>query len=399
MASVIVSGARTPMGRLLGNLKDLPATKLGGVAIKAALERAGVTPDQVQYVIMGQVLQAGAGQIPARQAAVEAGIPMSVPALTINKVCLSGLDAIALADQLIRAGEFDIVVAGGMESMTNAPHLLLGQRSGYKYGDVTIKDHMALDGLSDAWDCCSMGESTERHGVKHGITREEQDAFAAASHQRAAAAQKNGHFADEISPVIIPQRKGEPLVISEDEGIRPDTTAESLGRLRPAFTKDGTITAGSSSPISDGAAAVVVMSKAKAKELGLTWLAEIGAHGNVAGPDNSLHSQPSNAIQHALKKGGLSVADLDLIEINEAFAQVGIQSARDLGISTDKVNVNGGAIALGHPIGMSGARLVLTLALELKRRGGGTGAAALCGGGGQGDALIIHVPAGGEAQQ
>ncbi|MGC5020500.1 acetyl-CoA C-acetyltransferase [Micromonospora sp. DT47] len=399
MASVIVSGARTPMGRLLGNLKDLPATKLGGVAIKSALERAGVAPDQVQYVIMGQVLQAGAGQIPARQAAVEAGIPMSVPALTINKVCLSGLDAIALADQLIRAGEFDIVVAGGMESMTNAPHLLLGQRSGYKYGDVAVKDHMALDGLSDAWDCCSMGESTERHGARHGITREEQDAFAAASHQRAAAAQKNGHFADEITPVIIPQRKGDPLVISEDEGIRPDTTAESLGKLRPAFAKDGTITAGSSSPISDGAAAVVVMSKAKAKELGLTWLAEIGAHGNVAGPDNSLHSQPSNAINHALKKGGLSVADLDLIEINEAFAQVGIQSARDLGISTDKVNVNGGAIALGHPIGMSGARLVLTLALELRRRGGGTGAAALCGGGGQGDALIIHVPNGGETQQ
>ncbi|MEH0983142.1 acetyl-CoA C-acetyltransferase [Micromonospora sp. CPCC 205556] len=396
MASVIVSGARTPMGRLLGNLKDLPATKLGGVAIKAALERAGVAPDQVQYVIMGQVLQAGTGQIPARQAAVEAGIPMSTPALTINKVCLSGLDAIALADQLIRAGEFDIVVAGGMESMTNAPHLLLGQRTGYKYGDVTVKDHMALDGLTDAWDCCSMGESTERHGVKHGITRQEQDAFAAASHQRAAAAQKNGHFADEITPVVIPQRKGEPLVISEDEGIRPDTTVESLGKLRPAFAKDGTITAGSSSPISDGAAAVVVMSKAKAKELGLTWLAEIGAHGNVAGPDNSLHSQPSNAINHALKKGGLGIDDLDLIEINEAFAAVGIQSTRDLGISLDKVNVNGGAIALGHPIGMSGARLVLTLALELKRRGGGTGAAALCGGGGQGDALIIHVPAGGE---
>ncbi|MFF5175009.1 acetyl-CoA C-acetyltransferase [Micromonospora sp. NPDC000089] len=396
MASVIVSGARTPMGRLLGNLKDLPATTLGGVAIKAALERAGVAPDQVQYVIMGQVLQAGAGQIPARQAAVEAGIPMSVPALTINKVCLSGLDAIALADQLIRAGEFDIVVAGGMESMTNAPHLLLGQRAGYKYGDVTIKDHMALDGLTDAWDCCSMGESTERHGSTRGITREEQDAFAAASHQRAAAAQKNGHFADEITPVIIPQRKGDPLVISEDEGIRPDTTAETLGRLRPAFAKDGTITAGSSSPISDGAAAVVVMSKAKAKELGLTWLAEVGAHGNVAGPDNSLHSQPSNAIQHALRKGGLSIEDLDLIEINEAFAQVGIQSARDLGVDVDKINVNGGAIALGHPIGMSGARLVLTLALELKRRGGGTGAAALCGGGGQGDALIIHVPSGAE---
>ncbi|MFG1802996.1 acetyl-CoA C-acetyltransferase [Micromonospora carbonacea] len=392
MASVIVSGARTPMGRLLGNLKDLPATKLGGIAIKAALERAGVPPEQVQYVIMGQVLQAGTGQIPARQAAVEAGIPMSVPALTINKVCLSGLDAIALADQLIRAGEFDVVVAGGMESMTNAPHLLLGQRAGYKYGDVTIKDHMALDGLTDAWDCCSMGESTERHGARHGITRAEQDAFAAASHQRAAAAQKNGHFADEITPVVIPQRKGDPVVISEDEGIRPDTTVESLGRLRPAFTSDGTITAGSASPISDGAAAVVVMSQAKARELGLTWLAEIGAHGNVAGPDNSLHSQPSNAINHALRKGGLGVEDLDLVEINEAFAAVGIQSMRDLGIGDDKVNVNGGAIALGHPIGMSGARLVLTLAMELRRRGGGTGAAALCGGGGQGDALIIHVP-------
>jgi acetyl-CoA C-acetyltransferase len=392
MASVIVSGARTPMGRLLGNLKDLPATRLGGVAIKAALERAGVPADQVQYVIMGQVLQAGAGQIPARQAAVEAGIPMSVPALTINKVCLSGLDAIALADQLIRAGEFDIVVAGGMESMTNAPHLLTGQRTGYKYGDVVVKDHMAHDGLFDAWDCCSMGESTERHGASRGISRADQDAFAVASHQRAAAAQKNGAFGEEIVPVPIPQRKGDPVVISEDEGIRPETTAESLGRLRPAFSKDGTITAGSSSPISDGACAVVVMSKAKAKELGLPWLAEIGAHGNVAGPDNSLHAQPSNAIAHALRKGGLSVADLDLIEINEAFAQVGIQSIRELGVSPEIVNVNGGAIALGHPIGMSGARLVLTLALELKRRGGGTGAAALCGGGGQGDALIIHVP-------
>ncbi|WP_018729407.1 acetyl-CoA C-acetyltransferase [Salinispora oceanensis] len=398
MASVIVSGARTPMGRLLGNLKDLSATRLGGVAIKAALERAEVAPDQVQYVIMGQVLQAGAGQIPARQAAAEAGIPLSVPALTINKVCLSGLDAIALADQLIRAGEFDIVVAGGMESMTNAPHLLLGQRGGYKYGDVVIKDHMALDGLTDAWDCCSMGESTERHGSTKGISRAEQDAFAAGSHQRAAAAQKNGHFTEEITPVVLPQRKGEPLVISEDEGIRPDATAESLAKLRPAFAPQGSITAGSSSPISDGAAAVVVMSKAKAKELGLTWLAEIGAHGNVAGPDNSLHSQPSNAIGHALRKAGLTINDLDLIEINEAFAQVGIQSTRDLGISPDKVNVNGGAIALGHPIGMSGARLVLTLALELKRRGGGTGAAALCGGGGQGDALIIHVPAGAESQ-
>jgi len=392
MTSVIVSGARTPMGRLLGNLKDLQATQLGSAVIKAALERAGVAPEQVQYVIMGQVLQAGAGQIPARQAAVGAGIPMSVSALTINKVCLSGLDAIALADQLIRVGEFDIVVAGGMESMTNAPHLLLGQRTGYKYGDVVIKDHMALDGLTDAYDCCSMGESTERAGTKLGISREEQDAFAAASHQKAAAAQKNGHFAEEIAPLSIPQRKGDPIVLTEDEGVRPDTTVEVLAKLKPSFSKDGTITAGSSSPISDGAAAVVVMRKEKAEELGLAWLAEIGAHGNVAGPDNSLHSQPSNAILHALAKEGLKVTDLDLIEINEAFAAVGIQSIRDLGVSESIVNVNGGAIALGHPIGMSGARLALTLALELKRRGGGVGAAALCGGGGQGDALILRVP-------
>jgi acetyl-CoA C-acetyltransferase len=393
MTSVIVGGARTPMGRLLGNLKDFPATQLGGVAIRAALERSGVAPEQVQYVIMGQVLQAGAGQIPARQAAVAAGIPMSVPALTVNKVCLSGLDAIALADQLIRAGEFDIVVAGGMESMTNAPHLMLGSRGGYKYGDVTVKDHMALDGLTDAYDQVSMGESTDRHSRRYGIAREEQDAFGAASHQRAAAAQKNGVFAEEIVPVEVPQRRGEPIVIAEDEGIRPDTTAETLAKLRPAFGADGTITAGTSSPISDGAAAVVVMSKAKAEELGLTWLAEIGAHGNVAGPDNSLHAQPANAIAQALRKAGLAVADLDLIEINEAFAAVGIQSTRELGVSPDIVNVNGGAIALGHPIGMSGARLVLTLALELRRRGGGLGAAALCGGGGQGDALLIRVPA------
>jgi acetyl-CoA C-acetyltransferase len=391
--SVIVSGARTPMGRLLGNLKDFPATTLGGFAIKAALERAGVAPDQVQYVIMGQVLQAGAGQMPARQAAVAAGIPMTVPSLLINKVCLSGLDAIALADQLIRAGEVEIVVAGGMESMTNAPHLLVGQRKGYKYGDVVLKDHMAYDGLTDAFDGVAMGESTERAGTRLGISREEQDEFAVNSHLRAATAQKNGAFADEIAPIEIPQRKGEPLVIAEDEGIRPDASVESLGRLRPAFTPDGTITAGSSSPISDGAAAVVVMSRAKAEELGLPWIAEINAHGIVAGPDNSLQSQPSNAINAALKKAGLTVADLDLIEINEAFAQVGIQSTRDLGVSPEIVNVNGGAIALGHPIGMSGARLVLTLALELKRRGGGTGAAALCGGGGQGDALVITVPA------
>src|SRR5215467_8696040 len=393
MSSVIVNGARTPMGKLLGNLKDFPATALGGVAIKAALERAGVAPDQVEYVIMGQVLQAGAGQIPARQAAVNAGIPMSTPSITINKVCLSGLDAIALADQLIRAGEFDIVVAGGMESMTNAPHLLMNQRQGYKYGDVVIKDHMALDGLTDVYDLCSMGESTERHNAKYGITRQEQDEFGAASHQRAAAAQKSGAFAEEITPVEIPQRKGDPLLVLEDEGIRPEATADVLARLRPAFTADGTITAGTSSPISDGASAVVVMSKAKAEELGLDWIAEIGAHGNVAGPDNSLHSQPANAIKHALGKAGLTVADLDLIEINEAFAAVGIASTRQLGVDPSIVNVNGGAIALGHPIGMSGARLVLSLAMELKRRGGGTGVAALCGGGGQGDALIVSVPA------
>ncbi|QQM40756.1 acetyl-CoA C-acetyltransferase [Streptomyces liliifuscus] len=390
--SVIVAGARTPMGRLLGSLKSFSGADLGGFAIKAALDRAGIGGDQVQYVIMGQVLQAGAGQIPARQAAVKAGIPMSVPALTINKVCLSGLDAVALADQLIRAGEFDVIVAGGQESMTNAPHLLPKSRAGYKYGAIEMLDAMAYDGLTDAFENIAMGESTEKHNTRLGILRPEQDDFSALSHQRAAAAQKNGLFEAEITPVEIPQRKGEPVVFSKDEGIRGETTTESLGRLRPAFAKDGTITAGSASQISDGAAAVVVMSKAKALELGLEWIAEIGAHGNVAGPDNSLQSQPSNAIQHALKKEGIGVEDLDLIEINEAFAAVAVQSMKDLGVSTEKVNVNGGAIALGHPIGMSGARLVLHLALELKRRGGGVGAAALCGGGGQGDALIVRVP-------
>lgn len=390
--SVIVNGARTPMGRLLGGLKDFSGAELGGIAIKAALARAGVAPDQVQYVIMGQVLQAGAGQMPARQAAHHAGIPFTVPALTVNKVCLSGLDAIALADQLIRAGEFDIIVAGGQESMTNAPHLLPKSRAGYKYGAIEMLDSMAYDGLTDAFDKIPMGETTERGNAERGLRREEQDAFGARSHQRAALAQKNGVFDAEITPVLIPQRKGDPIEFREDEGIRGDTTVETLATLRPAFSKDGTITAGTSSPISDGAAAVVVMSRAKADELGLTWLAEIGAHGNVAGPDNSLHSQPSNAINDALRKAGLAVTDLDLIEINEAFASVGLQSIKDLGVSQDIVNVNGGAIALGHPIGMSGARLALTLALELKRRGGGTGAAALCGGGGQGDALILRVP-------
>jgi acetyl-CoA C-acetyltransferase len=390
--SVIVAGARTPLGRLLGSLKSFSGADLGGFAIKAALDRAGIGGDQVQYVIMGQVLQAGAGQIPARQAAVKAGIPMNVPALTINKVCLSGLDAIALADQLIRAGEFDIVVAGGQESMTNAPHLLPKSREGFKYGAIEMLDSMAYDGLTDSFENIPMGESTEKHNSRLGIARPEQDEIAAASHQRAAAAQKNGIFEAEITPVEIPQRKGDPVLFAKDEGVRADTTVESLGKLRPAFAKDGTITAGTSSQISDGAAAVVVMSKAKAEELGLEWIAEIGAHGNVAGPDNSLQSQPSNAIRHAVGKEGITVEDLDLIEINEAFAAVAVQSMKDLGVSPEKVNVNGGAIALGHPIGMSGARVVLHLALELKRRGGGIGAAALCGGGGQGDALIVRVP-------
>jgi len=390
--SVIVAGARTPIGRLLGSLSGLSAAELGGIAIKAALERSGVAPDAVQYVIMGQVLQAGAGQIPSRQAAVKAGIPMTVPSLTINKVCLSGLDAIALADQLIRAGEFDIVVAGGMESMSNAPHLLPGLRGGVKYGSADIVDSMAYDGLTDAYDQVAMGESTERHNTRFGLTREEQDEYSARSHGLAAAAIKNGTLDDEIVPVSIPQRKGEPVVFSADEGVRGDTTVEVLSRLRPAFAKDGTITAGSASQISDGACAVVVMSRAKAEELGLDWLAEIGAHGNVAGPDNSLQSQPANAIRQALAKQGLSVNDLDLLEINEAFAQVVLQSARELGVPLDRINVNGGGIAVGHPIGASGARIVLTLAHELRRRGGGLGAAGLCGGGGQGDALIIRVP-------
>jgi acetyl-CoA C-acetyltransferase len=391
--SVIVGGARTPMGRLLGSLKDFSGADLGGFAIKAALEKSGVAPDQVQYVIMGQVLQAGAGQVPARQAALKAGIPGTVPALTINKVCLSGVDAIALADQLIRAGEFEIVVAGGQESMTNAPHLLIKSREGYKYGDVPLKDHMAYDGLWDAATDQAMGNLTEDANVAdRAFTREEQDAFSARSHQLAAAATKNGLFDDEIATVTIPQRKGDPLEFRTDEGVRGDTTAESLSKLRPAFRKDGTITAGSASQISDGAAAVVVMSKAKAEELGLTWLAEIGAHGVVAGPDSTLQSQPANAIKAALAKEGRTVGDLDLIEINEAFAAVGLSAVKELGVSEDIVNVNGGAIALGHPIGMSGARITLHLALELKRRGGGVGAAALCGGGGQGDALIVRVP-------
>jgi acetyl-CoA C-acetyltransferase len=392
--SVIVAGARTPIGRLLGGLKDKSAAELGGVAIKAALEKAGVSGDQVDYLIMGQVILAGAGQNPARTAGIAAGLPMSMPSITINKVCLSGINAIATADQLIRAGEHEIIVAGGMESMTQAPHLLPKSREGFKYGDVSLVDSMAYDALYDQATSQAMGaltESCNAEGAK--LTREEQDEFAARSHQRAAEAWKNGLFDDEVVPVEIPQRKGDPIVVAQDEGVRGDTTAEGLGKLRPAFSKDGTITAGSASQISDGACAVVVMSKAKAEELGLSWIAEIGAHGQVAGPDSTLQMQPANAIAKACDKEGIKPADLDLVEVNEAFAAVGIESARELGLDDDKVNVNGGAIALGHPVGMSGARIALHLALELKRRGGGTGAAALCGGGGQGDALILHVPA------
>ena len=391
--SVIVAGARTPMGRMSGSLKGFSGSDLGGFAIKGALEKAGVKGEDVDYVIMGQVLTAGEGQIPARQAAVKAGIPMSVPALTVNKVCLSGIDAIALADQLIRAGEFDIVVAGGQESMTNAPHLLPKSRDGFKYGDVALKDSMAYDGLHDILTDQAMGSLTEScNQATDQFTREEQDEFAAKSHQNAAKAWEDGKFDDEVVAVEIPQRKGDPVVFKNDEGVRGDTTAESLGKLRPAFDKSGTITAGSASQISDGACAVVVMSKAKAEELGLDYLAEIGAHGVVAGPDSTLQAQPANAIELACAKEGISASDLDVVEINEAFAAVGLASAKQLGLHADKVNPNGGAIAMGHPLGMSGARVVLTLAHELKRRGGGVGAAALCGGGGQGDALIVRVP-------
>jgi acetyl-CoA C-acetyltransferase len=392
--TVIVGGARTPIGRLSGALSSFTAQDLGGFAIRAALERAGVAGSDVDYVIMGQVLQAGQGQITARQAAVKGGIPMDVPALTINKVCLSGLNAIAMADQLIRVGEFDVVVAGGMESMSGAPYLLPKARSGYRYGNAEILDATFHDGLFDAFEREAMGESTEKHNDAHGFTREEQDEYAARSHELAASAIKEGRFADEIVAVEVPQRKGDPLVVSEDEGVRPGTTAESLGRLKPAFRKDGTITAGNASQISDGAAAVVVMSRARAEELGVTdrILAEVGAHGVVAGPDNSLQLQPARAIRAAVAKSDVALEDLKVLEVNEAFAAVGLASQKDLGLGNDVFNPNGGAIALGHPIGASGARLALTVIHELARRGGGAGAASLCGGGGQGDALIFHVP-------
>src|SRR3954452_23913747 len=390
--SVIVGTARTPIGKLSGALAGFSGAELGGLAIAAALERAGLTPEQVEYVIMGQVLQAGTGQITARQAAAKAGIPMRVPANTINKVCLSGINAIYLADQMVNAGDADIVVAGGMESMTNAPYMLPKARAGYRMGNGELVDSMINDGLWCAFDAVHMGAGTEKYtGEMGGITRELQDELAAKSHDRAAAAQKEGRFTEEITAVSIPQRKGDPIVVDSDEGVRPGTSTESLGGLRPAFSKDGTITAGNASQISDGGAAVIMTSKAKAEERAATPLAELIGYGMVAGPDPSLLHQPSRAIKRALEGNDLSVKDVDLFELNEAFAAVGIASMKDLGITDDIVNVNGGAIALGHPVGMSGTRVVLTIINELRRRGGGVGAAALCGGGGQGDAAIIRT--------
>ena len=388
--TVIVSGARTPIGKLSGAFASLTAMDLGGVAIAEALRRAGITGEQVDYVFMGQAIQAGQGQITARQAALKGGVPMNVPSTTINKVCLSGLNSIYLADLMINAGEADIVVAGGMESMTRAPHLLDGARSGIRIGDATLVDSMMYDGLTCAIDNCAMGLSTENYAAG-AISRERQDEMAAASHQKAAAAIESGRFEVEIAPVTIPQRKGDPKVISVDEGVRGETTTESLGGLRPAFTKDGTVTAGNASQISDGGSAVVMMSKAKADELGVTPLGELVAYGQVAGPDASLLTQPSRAIAQALGKAGLSVSDLDIVELNEAFAAVGLASIDELGLDASIVNVNGGAIALGHPLGMSGNRVAITALYELGRRGGGTAAVALCGGGGQGDAAILRT--------
>ena len=389
--SVIVSTARTPIGKLSGALTSMSAMDLGAVAIKGALERAGVGAEQVDYVIMGHVLQAGAGQITARQAASLAGIPMSVPALTINKVCLSGVNALYLADQMIQSGDAEVVVAGGMESMTNAPYLLPKARSGYRMGNGELVDSLIHDGLWCAFDMEHMGTGTQRYANEHEVDRATQDDLAAKSHERAAAAMKAGRLADEIVPVPIPQRKSDPVMFLEDEGVRPETTLESLSKLRPAFSKDGTITAGNASQISDGAAALIVMSREKAEELSATPIAELVGFGMVAGPDPSLLHQPSRAIKAALDQANLPIGDVDLFELNEAFAAVGVASMRDLGISDDIVNVNGGAIALGHPVGMSGARIVGSIIHELRRRGGGLGAAALCGGGGQGDAALIRT--------
>ena len=389
--SYIIAGARTPIGKMSGALASFSAADLGGFAIAAALQRAGVAPHEVEHVIMGQVLMAGQGQVPSRQAASKAGIPMSVPSISINKVCLSGLNSIYLADQMISSGEADIVIAGGMESMTNAPYLAMGARSGFRFGDVQLLDAIQRDGLWCAFDACLMGLGTERYAAGD-ISRDVQDDLAMKSNQRAAAAIAAGRLADEIVPISIPQRKGDPLVIDSDEGVRASTTMESLGSLKPAFDKDGTVTAGNASQISDAGSAIVMMSKREAERRGVKPLGEFVSYGMVAGPDNaSLLHQPSRSIMKALERAGKKVNDVDLFEINEAFAAVGIASMRELGISDDIVNVNGGAIALGHPIGMSGNRLALTLLHELQRRGGGMGAAALCGGGGQGDALIVRT--------
>jgi acetyl-CoA C-acetyltransferase len=389
--SVIVSGARTPIGRFNGGLSSFTGAQLGGFAIEAALERAAITGDQVDYVVMGQVLQAGQGQITARQAAVNAGIPMNVPALTINKVCLSGLNAIYLADQMIRSGDADVVIAGGMESMTNAPYLLPDGRSGMRMGNSTAVDAMIHDGLWCAFDDSHMGDGTERDACNASISRATMDAFSAQSHERATAAQKDGLFDEEIIHVAVPQRSGDPVMIDTDEGVRPGTTSEGLGKLRAAFATDGAVTAGNASQISDGGAAMVIMSQKAAADRGITGLAEVVSYGMVSGPDTNLLTQPSRAILQALGKADLDVSDISLFELNEAFAAVGLAASADLGISDDIVNVNGGAVALGHPIGMSGSRLALTLIHELRRRGGGLGAAALCGGGGQGDALILRT--------
>jgi acetyl-CoA C-acetyltransferase len=388
--SYIVAGARTPIGKMSGALASFSAADLGAVAIAEALRRAGVAPEEVEHVLMGQVLMAGQGQVPARQAAAKAGIPMSVPSVNINKVCLSGINTIYLANQMIAAGEADIVVAGGMESMTNAPYIASGARGGFRYGNTELADAIIKDGLWCAFDACLMGLGTERY-TSGNVTREQQDDFAVKSNERAANAIKEGRLAEEIVPVAIPQRKGDPMLVETDEGVRPGTSMESLGGLKPAFDKNGTITAGNASQISDGASAVVLMSKKAADARGVTPLGEFVSYGMVAGPDTSLLHQPSRAILKALDRAGKKVSDLDLFEINEAFAAVGIASMKDLGISDDIVNVNGGAISLGHPIGMSGNRITLTLLHELRRRGGGMGAAALCGGGGQGDAIIVRT--------
>jgi len=390
--SVIVAGARTPIGKLSGAFADLSAAQLGAVAIRAALERAAIRPEEADYVIMGQVLLAGTGQVPARQAATAAGIPMTTPATVVNKVCLSGLNSIYQADLMISAGDAEIVVAGGMESMTGAPHILLGARQGYRLGDAPLHDAMMYDGLEDAHSHVAMGLDSERYLSRFpDVTRERQDAFAAESHERAARAVKDGLFATEIAPVEVPQRRGEPIIVSTDEGVRPGTTAESLGGLRPAFRKDGSITAGNASQISDGASAVVVMSEAAAKRHGVEPLGRVVSYGMVAGPDTCLMTQPSGASMKALEKAGLKVKDVDVFEFNEAFAAVVLASVDELSLPPEIVNPNGGAVALGHPIGASGNRLALTLLHELRRRGGGIGVAALCGGGGQGDALVVRA--------